>query len=144
MKQIHCEKKQQQTQTKVNKNTMLMENKMRYQRRTSALSKYPTKRNGKQCAFTIEEFDLHYLCSVNDTGKLKNIFRLFTLTGKGSGGNVNLQDEDFGGRSPLHVACSKGRLSEEIYIFIERILKENKTLMGRIVKNISKLNYSPE
>lgn len=88
---------------------------MRYQRKTSVLGKYPTKRNGKQCAFTVEEFDLHYLCSVNDTGKLKNIFRLSKLTGgKGCGGNVNLQDEDFGGRSPLHVACSKGKI---FYIF---------------------------
>lgn len=82
---------------------------MLYHRRTSIINKYPVKRNGKQCLFTVEEFDLHHLCSINDTVKLKNIFRFSKLTGKGSGGNVNLQDEDFGGRSPLHIACSKGK-----------------------------------
>ena len=80
---------------------------MIYQRRTSVLGKYP-KRNGKQCNFTVEEYDLHYLASLNDVNKLKNVLRLANLTGKGVGKNVNLQDEDFGGRSPLHVACSKG------------------------------------
>ena len=69
----------------------------------SVLNKYPS-RNKKECTFTYEDFDVHHCASVNDAWKLRKLFKFSKHK------DVNLQDDDFGGRSALHIACEKGNV----------------------------------
>ena len=69
----------------------------------SVLNKYPS-RNKKECTFTYEDFDVHHCASVNDAWKLRKLFKFSKHK------DVNLQDDDFGGRSALHIACQKGNV----------------------------------
>jgi len=70
----------------------------------SVFEKYPPLR-GKSQSGPGNDFVLHQLASTNDVMKLKKHVRLsgfITL-------DMNLQDDDFGGRTALHIACQHGK-----------------------------------